>query len=471
MSWVPSPVRGWPVALASVATMLMGEAGEGSAIARGPLWRSSAGCGRAPGITSGSLRGRHDLRDARETRGARSREADHGVHRAVRGRGDAEGHALPRRVRRAVGQIAGGHAGLDDTLRAISPIARRTAVEVARGAVVAVEVAVAGAARDGARAADAAARVHPPRAVCVGEAWAERDGAAAVCVAEAAFAREGAAVLSYAEGAGGDLARAEAPARAGLARGAGGEGVQGHGDRPVEEPAALIGRAVLARVAGGDDPGGGDRGARSALVRSVGAARRTGAAAGRGAAVALRAGRAVVGGDVDAGLEREVDGGVSGRGIARPARVARDDVDVAAREGGDRRVRDRERRAEEAVRERLAAASDTAAIRVRGAAHVRVRPGTGAAAQAVRGGETVAPGVRAADAGPRVHTFERRARPLGAVGTVARGGPDGAVAVAGDEIARGPRPRAICGAQAAAARVGAAHTAVVDEGGGSGRGG
>src|SRR5213078_2962989 len=188
-------------------------------------WRSSAGCGRAPGVTgTRSLRGRNDLGDAREARGARSREVDHGVHRAVTRRGDAEDHSLPRGVRRAVVQVASGHAGLGDALRA----------RLAEGAVVVL----------------ACAEVPAPGSAYVGHA-----------------------------------------------RAAGGEGVQLHGQRTVEEPAAKLGRAVLARVAGG---GVGRAG--SAGVRSVAAARRTGSAAGRGPAVALRAGRAVVGGYVDAGL-------------------------------------------------------------------------------------------------------------------------------------------------------------------------
>src|SRR5205809_5753884 len=271
-------------------------------------WRSSAGCGRAPGVTgTRSLRGRNDLGDAREARGARSREVDHGVHRAVTRRGDAEDRPLPRGVRRAVVQVASGNAGLGDALR--GPLA---------------------------------------------------------------------------EGAGVVLACAEEPAPGsiyvGHARAAGGEGVQVLGQRTVEEPVAKLGRAVLARVLGGGVPGGGAGRAGSAGVRSVGAARQTGSGAGRGPAVALRAGRAVVGGYVDAGLERDVHGGVSGRGIARPARVGLNDVDVAARESGDRRVRDRERRPEEAVRDQLAAVADGGAIRVRCAALVRVRAGTGAGA-------------------------------------------------------------------------------------------
>src|SRR5207245_5550772 len=143
-------------------------------------------------------------------------------------------------------------------------------------------------------------------------------------------------------------------------------------------------RAARAVVLVGAVPGVAAGGAGSAGVRSVGAARRTGSAAGRGPAVALRAGRAVVGGYVDAGLERDVHGGVSGRGIARPARVGLNDVHVAARESGDRRVRDRERWPEEAVRDQLAAVADAAAIRVRCAAQVRVDAGTGAAGPAAR---------------------------------------------------------------------------------------
>src|SRR5438094_384459 len=69
-------------------------------------------------------------------------------------------------------------------------------------------------------------------------------------------------------------------------------------------------------------------------------------------------------------------------------------------------------------------------------------PIAGASARAVRAGETHGAGVRAAAAGPRVHTFARRARPLGAVELA---GP-----VAGDELTG---------------------TAYVEVGGGSGRGG
>src|SRR5207237_9513655 len=116
--------------------------------------------------------------------------------------------------------------------------------------------------------------------------------------------------------------------RAGAARG---EGVRVHGQRRGAEPAATLGRAVLALVLGGGVPGGGVGRAGAAGARSVAAARRTGAAAGRGPAVALRAGRTVVGGYVDAGLERDVQGGVSGRGIARPARVGIQLVAVPAR--------------------------------------------------------------------------------------------------------------------------------------------
>src|SRR5438876_509695 len=342
---------------------------------RGPSTIAGGGPGARPRAaeerqgSQGPLRGRNDLRDAREARGARSREVDHGVHRAVTRRGDAEDHSLPRGVRRAVGQVASGHAGLGDALR--GPLAEGAVVELA------------------------CAEVPAPGSAYVGHA-----------------------------------------------RAAGGEGVQLHGQRTVEEPAAKLGRAVLARVAGGGVPGGGAGGAGSALARSEGAARRTAAAAGRGPAVALRAGRAVVGGYVDAGLERDVHSGVSGRGIARPARVARNDVEVAARETGDRRVRDRERRPEETVRDPLAAVADAAAIRVRCAGLVRVSAGTGAAAPAARGGETIGAGGRAADARPRVHTFARRARPLGAV--------ELAGSVAGDERVAG---------------------ADVEVGGGSGRGG
>src|SRR5439155_1124750 len=71
---------------------------------------------------------------------------------------------------------------------------------------------------------------------------------------------------------------------------------------------------------------------------------------------------------------------------------------------------------EEAVRDRLAAVAGAAAINVRCAAHVRVNAGTGAAGPAARaGGETRGAGGRAVDARPRVHTFLRRARRLGAV--------------------------------------------------------
>jgi len=335
---------------------------------------------------TGQLRGRHDLRDAREARGARSREVGQEVKRAVVGRGDAEDRRLPGRVRHAVGQVACGHAGLGDAPRA--PLA---------------------------------------------------------------------------EGAGICLARAEAPGRAGHAHAAGGEGVQVHAQGAGEEPHALLGRAVLARVAGGGVPGGGGGGAGSAGARSCVAARRAGAAAGRGPAVALRAGRGQVAGQIDAGDERYVHAGGSGRGIARPARVGRDHVDDAGRHDGDRRVRDRERRPEETVLDGLARAGGrerAAAIRVRCAGLVGVRaetgarpsvassaagcgcPSAGASARAVRAGETHGAGVRAAGAGPRVHTFAPRARPLGAVELA---GP-----VAGDELTG---------------------TAYVEVGGGSGRGG
>src|SRR5439155_1381386 len=171
------------------------------------------------------------------------------------------------------------------------------------------------------------------------------------------------------------------PPGAGVWVGAGSEG---------EGPGGVSSRGIARPATGGlrGVPGGGAGRAGSAGVRSVGAARRTGSGAGRGPAVALRAGRAVVGGYVDAGLERDVHGGVSSRGIARPARVGLNDVHVAARESGDRRVRDRERWPEEAVRDQLAAVADAAAIRVRCAAHVRVNAGTGAAGPAARGGET-----------------------------------------------------------------------------------
>src|SRR5439155_13802144 len=331
------------------------------------------------------LRRRYDLGQAGKARGARPRQVGQGVQRAVVRRGDAEDDPRPRRVRRAIGQVASGHAGLGDALRA--PLA---------------------------------------------------------------------------EGAGGALARAEQPVRGGHAPAAGAE-VQVHGQRTVEEPAALIGRAPVGGVGGGGVPGGGAGGAGSAGARSVGAARRTTeAAAGRGPAVALRAGRGPVAGQVDAGDERYVHGGGSGRGIVRPARVGRDDVDDAGREGG-RRVRDRERRPEVTVRERLAAVGNGGAIRVRCAALVRVSAGTGArtcagctatgcghssagaCGRAVRGGETRGAGGRAADAGPRVHTFAGRARPLGAVVTGSAVG-----SVAGDERVAG---------------------ADVEVGGGSGRGG
>src|SRR5439155_13028440 len=188
---------------------------------------------------------------------------------------------------------------------------------------------------------------------------------------------------------------------------AGGEGVQIHAQRAVEAPAALLGRAVLARVAGGGVTGAGVGGAGHAGVRSRGA----------GAAAALRAGRGLVAGQVDAGDERDVHARGSGRGIAAPARVARDDVDDAGREGGDRRVLDRQRRPEETLLDGLARAAGAAAIRVRCAARLR--------------------GIRV-DAVAR-----RRARPLGAIAIAA--GP-----VAGDERVAG---------------------ADVEEGGGSGRGG
>src|SRR5207245_2487409 len=93
---------------------------------------------------------------------------------------------------------------------------------------------------------------------------------------------------------------------------------------------------------------------------------------------ARRAGGTLVAGQVDAGLEREVHAGAPGRGIARPARVGRDDVDDAGGEGGNRRVLDRERRPEVTVLDGLAGAGRAAAIRVRKAGLVRVRAATGA---------------------------------------------------------------------------------------------
>ena len=70
-------------------------------------------------------------------------------------------------------------------------------------------------------------------------------------------------VSRLAEGAGVCLARAEDPGRAGRARAAGGEGVQFHAQRAVEEPLALLGWAVGARVLGGGVTGGGVGGASS----------------------------------------------------------------------------------------------------------------------------------------------------------------------------------------------------------------
>src|SRR5207247_355130 len=124
----------------------------------------------------------------------------------------------------------------------------------------------------------------------------------------------------------------------------------------------------------------------------------------------------VVAGQVDAGDERDVHARGSGRGITRPARVGRDDVDDAGREGGDRRVLERERRPEETVLDGLAGAGGAAAIRVRGVGRLR--------------------GIRV-DA-----VLRRRARPLGAIELA---GP-----IAGDERDAG---------------------ADVEVGGGSGRGG
>jgi len=350
-----------------------------------PLWRSSAGRGTSARDT-GQLRGRNDLGQAGEARGARSREVGQDVQRAVAGRGDAEDGRLSGRVRCAIGQVAGRCAGLDD---------------------------------------------------------APRGG--------------------LAEGAGMCLARAEEPGRAGHAHAAGGEGVQAHGQRADEEPHTLLGRAVLARVAGGGVTGGGGSGASPADVRSRGAARarairvagtgggapavaateitrwggaihvgeargravgaeastrwrRASAAAGRRPAVAPWAGRGLVAGQVDAGDERYVHGGGSGRGITRPARVELHDVDDAVGVRRDRRALDRQGRPEETVLDGLARAGSAAAIRVRRAARLR--------------------GIRV-DAVAR-----RRARPLGAI---ARAGP-----IAGDERAAG---------------------AYVEVGGGSGRGG
>src|SRR5437762_2289047 len=324
------------------------------------------------------LRGRNDLRDAGEARGARPREVEHDVDRAVEGRGDAEDRRLPGRVRHAVGQVASLHAGLGDAPR----------VRLAEGA--------------GVYLARAEAAAHPR------------------------------------------IARTEGGA--GHAYAAGGEGVQVDAQRALEV-LALVRRAVLARVAGGGVPGGGGGGAGSAGVRSRVAARRAAAAAGRGPAVALRAGRGQVAGPVDAGVERYVHAGGSGRGIARPARVGRDHVDDADRDGAEQREGDRERRPEETVLDGLAraGAERAAAIRVRCAGLVGVRaetgarpsvdssaagcgcPSAGASDRAVLvGEETHGAGVRAAGAGPRVHTFARRARPLGAV--------ELAGSVAGDEL-------------------------------------
>src|SRR5438874_8325929 len=68
-------------------------------------------------------------------------------------------------------------------------------------------------------------------------------------------ARLGAAPRApLAEGAGGALARAAQPVRSGHAPVV--RGVQVHGRRTLEEPAALLERAALARAPGGGVPGG-----------------------------------------------------------------------------------------------------------------------------------------------------------------------------------------------------------------------
>src|SRR5439155_21987180 len=142
---------------------------------------------------------------------------------------------------------------------------------------------------------------------------------------------------------------------------------------------------------------------------------------------------------------------------------------VAARESGDRWVRDRERRPEETVRDRLAAVADSAAIRVRCAAHVRVNAGTGAAGPAARGGETRHAGVRAADARPRVHTFLRRARRLGAVDPPAAARRAAGIGRAAHAVVGTPGTEltvSVAGGERTGLR-----TDDVEVGGGSGRGG
>jgi len=259
-----------------------------------------------------------------------------------------------------------------------------------------------------------------------------------------------------AEDAGVCLVRAEHPAGAGHARAAGGEGVQVDAQRAVEQPTARLGRAVVGRVLGGGVPGGGVGGAGSAGVRSRVAARRAAAAAGRGPALALRAGRGPVAGQVDAGDERYVHAGGSGRGIARPARVGRDGVDDAGREGGNRRVRDRQGRPEEAALDGLARAGRAAAIRVRRAARVWIRAGTGAAGPAAGGAETRGPGGRAAAAGPRVDAVARcRARSLRAIAI-------GVGPVAGDERVAGADAEVGGGSGRGGARRDAAASAAAD---------
>ena len=156
-----------------------------------------------------------------------------------------------------------------------------------------------------------------------------------------------AARAAHGEGAGRLLARAEVSRGTGQAGRAGGERAQRDAERRLERAAAARRRAVLAGAAAG----GGDArpGAGAVLARG---------------AHAVRARVRDVARDVHPRGEREGHAGVAGRRVARPRAVRLHDVLHAGGEGAEERVRELERRAEEAVGGLVAAVRVAAAARV-----------------------------------------------------------------------------------------------------------